>query len=272
MIATVPDVVWSGVIASVLTLSGVLLSNWSNTNRLKAQLKHDSDEKVRERLGTLRREVYLIAAEESVKANAYLSSLPQADFTKINPGLGMQNFFAAAAKIQLICESKTSVQVSELVSEYGVLLLKTMAKVLPIQSLQTQIAIRDEHYGKAQAEISRILAAMTQFNETAKSDATVFTALKSSVEFQQQQASKFASERQDLYKERNRLHLTFVKELFVDMKVIAERQMEVMVELRRELDAGGDIDTFRQRMNIQWRKMNTQLDVFLKELEGEKTA
>lgn len=267
MIASVPDVVWSGAIASVLTLSGVLLSNWSNTNRLKIQLTHDSDEKAKERLSTLRKEVYLNAAVESIKANAYLGSLPQVDFTKANADEGMQGFFAAAAKLQLISEPKTSLQVSELVSTYGELLFKAMAMVLPIQKLQTDIAIRDDHYNRVQAEVSRVLAAITQFNEAAKTDDAVFKALNASFDFHQGQANKFASERSALWDERNRLHRAFAREFVVDMKLAGERQMQVMVELRRELDVGGDADAFMQQMNAQWKRMKAKLDALLDDLE-----
>lgn len=57
-VAEVPDVVWSGVIASVITLSGVLLSNHSNTVRLEKQLAHDAEQKEKERLASLRKDVY----------------------------------------------------------------------------------------------------------------------------------------------------------------------------------------------------------------------
>ena len=46
LLATVPDVIWSGIIGAVLALMGVMLVNWSNTARLKLQLAHDSDEKL----------------------------------------------------------------------------------------------------------------------------------------------------------------------------------------------------------------------------------
>lgn len=269
MIASIPDVIWSAVIASVLTLSGVLLSNWSNTNRLKIQLKHDSDEKAKERLATLRKEVYLNAAEESVRANAYLGSLPQADFTKTNAAEGMQDFFAAAAKLQLISEPQTSLQVSELVSTYGELLFKAMAKVRPIQKLQTDIASLDNLYISAQAEVSRVLAAMTQFNEAAKTDDAVFRALNVSFDFQQGQANKFAAERGALWEKRNRLHLAFAREFVVDMKLSAERQMQVMIELRRELEVGGDADAFMRQMNAQWKRMKAQLEALLNDLERD---
>jgi len=109
---SIPDVIWSGLIASMLTLGGVLISNGSNTNRLKLQLQHDANEKTKERTATLRREVYLRAAEELVKANAHLATLPQLDLSKTNLGDGLQGFFSATARLQLIAEPKTALLVS----------------------------------------------------------------------------------------------------------------------------------------------------------------
>lgn len=266
-VTSIPDVIWSGVIASVLTLSGVFLSNWSNTNRLKAQLKHDSDEKAKERKANLRREVYLLAAEELVKANNHLAKLPQLDISKSNPSDGLQGFFTSAAKLQLVSEPKTSLLVGELVTTYGELMLKILSKIHPIQELRIGIAIRDDHYGRAQAEVSRILAAMTQFNESAQTDAAAFAALQQSFEFHQGQAAQMASEREDLWKQHNSLHITFVKELMVEMKLIGERQVPVMVEIRRELDLTGDSAEFLQQMRNQWKRISTQLDAVLDELE-----
>lgn len=263
----IPDVIWSGVIASVLTLSGVLLSNWSNTNRLKLQLKHDSEEKAKQRKADLRKDVYLLAAEELVKANAHLASLPQADLTKVNAADGLQGFFSSATKLQMICETKTSLLVSELVGAYGELLLKVLSKVQPIQHLQTEIAIHNDYYNQALSEVSRVLAAMTQFNESAKSDDAVFDALNRSFEFQQGQANKFAEERSELWRQRNALHLAFAREFIAEMKLIGERGMYVMVEIRRELDVGGDINEFLKQMNKQWQRMSAQLDAFLNSLE-----
>lgn len=266
-ITSIPDVIWSGVIASVLTLSGVLISNWSNTNRLKAQLEHDSDEKAKERKANLRREVYLLAAEELVKANNHLAKLPQMDISKSNPADALQEFFASAAKLQLVSEPKTSFLVSELVTTYGELVLKAISKTRPIQELRMGITIRDDHYNRTQAEISRILAAMTQFNESAQTDAAVFTALQNSFEFHQGQAAQLASEREELWKQHNSLHIGFVKELVAEMKLIGERQIPVMVEIRRELDLKCDADEFLQQMRKQWERISIQLDTVLRELE-----
>ncbi len=68
----------------MVTVGGVLISNGSNTKRLKLQLQHDANEKTKERTAALRREVYLRAVEELVKANAHLATLPQLDLSKTN--------------------------------------------------------------------------------------------------------------------------------------------------------------------------------------------
>ena len=48
------------------------------------QLQHDSAEKSKERTAILRREVYLLAAEELTRATNYLASLSQIDLAKTN--------------------------------------------------------------------------------------------------------------------------------------------------------------------------------------------
>ena len=231
------------------------------------QLQHDSDEKAKQRKADLRKDVYLLAAEELIKANTFISSLSQADLTKINAAEGVQGFFSAAAKLQMICEVKTSLLVGELVGAYGVLLFKVLSKIQPIHRLQANILISNDLYNLAQSEVSRVLAEMTHYNESAKTDEAVFNALRRSFEFQQAQSTKFAEERNELYQQRNSLNVAFAKELIAEMKQTGELSIEVMVEIRRELDVGGDINMFMQQMNEQRQKMSLQLDSLLNGLE-----
>src|SRR5690554_4731251 len=174
---SVPDVVWSGLIASLLTLSGVFLSNASNTKRLRMQLDHEASEKVKQRKAELRKEVYLKAAEELVKANAHLGSIPQLNPAQVNIGEGMQGFFSASMKLQMVSEAKTSFLASQLSEKYAELLFKLYARAFPIQKLDTDIAIATAHYERTQSEIQRILAAMTQQNESGRPDPAVFEVL-----------------------------------------------------------------------------------------------
>jgi len=267
LFSSIPDVVWSGLIASGLTLSGVLLSNWSNTNRLILQLQHDANEKAKERTAALRREVYLRAAEELTKANSYLASLPQVDLTKTNAAEGLQEFFAAAAKLQLVAEPKTALLVNQLVAAYAELLLRLLARLMPLQEVRTNIAVGDHHYNKAQAEITRLLSEMFKYNETAQKNDAVFHALNASLEFHQGQAKKFADECCADRARHNKLHIEFSKSLFAEMKVMGEQQISVLIEIRRDLGLTSELNAFREQMQEQWKRINAQMDLLIDALK-----
>lgn len=265
---SIPDVIWSGLIASVLTLSGVLISNWSNTSRLKLQLQHDADQKTTERTAALRRDVYLLAAEELTKANTYLGSLSQIDLAKTNAAEGMQGFFGAAAKLQLVAEPKTALLVNQLVADYAEVLLKVMASLLPLQSLRADIAICNDLYEQAQLEVKRILGEMAKFNESAQTNQAIFAALQRAFDFQQSQAQHYASERSEHWESFNKLNVEFVRCLIPEMQRLGELQVPVLVEIRRDLGLTGELDAFRAQMQANAKRMTNKLETLLNAIQN----
>lgn len=271
LLQSIPDVVWSGVIAACLALSGVLISNRSNTNRLKLQLQHDAAQKAAERSTHLRREVYLRAAEELTKANTCLASLPQADFTQVNATMGLQGFFAEAAKLQLVAEPHTALLVNQLVAEYGELLLKLLSIIMPLQRARTDIAICNDLYNQAQSEVKRVLAEMTKFNEQAQTNSAVFEALQRSFAFHQSQSERYSIQRTQHWKEFNKGNITFCRCLAIEMKRLGELQIPVLIAIRQDLGLTGELETFKAQMQANNDRMATQLDALIKTLGEELT-
>jgi hypothetical protein len=267
----IPDVIWSGIIASVLTLSGVLISNRSNTTRLKTQLTHDREEKVKERTLSLRREVYLKATEELVKLNAYLASLPQQDIAKGNIGEGFVGFQTASARLQLVAEPKTTLFAMRLSATYGELFLELMQHLMVLGKAKSDIQIADELYIKANNEVQRTLSAMTQHNETGKFDQQAFEALHRSFAFNQEQASKFVADRSAGWASFNQGNIIFMQHLFARIREIAPQQMKLMVEIRRDLSLTGDLSEVEEEMQKQIDRMAEKLNQFLQSIE-EKIA
>jgi hypothetical protein len=265
--SSVPDVIWSGVIASFLTLSGVLISNYSNTSRLRIQLTHDANEKTKERTAVLRRETYLNAVEELTKANSHLASISQKDPAKENLADGLQGFFCSAAKLQLVAEPKTALLVNQLVAQYGELMLKLLASAMPLHSLKNEIEICNEHYNKSQEQVSRILLEMTKFNESAQKNLDVFEALQRSSNIHQENANKLADEKIGLWQEHNRLTIDFTRELIMQMQLVSTQQIPVLVEIRRDLGLTTELEAFKLQMQEQMEKMNRQLNVILEKLQ-----
>jgi predicted translin family RNA/ssDNA-binding protein len=269
LLLSIPDVVWSGLIASALTLSGVLISNRSSTHRLRIQLQHDASEKSKERTANLRREVYLTTAEELTKANAHFASLPQSDLAKTNAAVGLQGFLAAAAKLQLVAEPHTALLMNGLVATYGELLLRVIARLMPLQKARIDISINDDMYNKAQAEVTRVLAEVAKFNEAAKVDDIVFGALQRALTSYREQAESYSAARSRAWDDFNHLNVEFVWQLLTDMQLVGEQQIPVLIEIRRDLGLTSDIEEFRKQMDANWKRMSRQIDMLLSSLRPD---
>jgi hypothetical protein len=274
--AQVPAVIWSAVVASVvgsgLTLSGVLLSNRGNTQRLTTQLAHDSDERAAERKAVLRREVYLKAVEELVKANRHMMNLPKLDPADTDLSEGLDELFAVTAKLQLIANPKTARLIEELSARYSELVLTLLPKVQPIHDLQRSIGMQTELMKGAQAEADRVLAAMAQLNESSDPDPTRFAMLDRSMERIQARVSNCAKERDALWAERNALHQRYIRAVLHEMKRIAQVQIPVMAALREELGVENDSEDAEQQIAERFRRMEMGLNNALLELGIEDSA
>lgn len=268
LIESIPATIWSGIIGAVIALSGVLLSNRGNTSRLRIQLQHDAAEKAKERTAALRREVYLRTIEELVKANSHLAGIPNLDPTKVNISDGLQGFFSAAARLQLVAEPTTALLVNRLVGEYGELLLELLAQLQPAHTAHSEIQSANHHYTLAQTEVTRILGEIAKLNESGKPDPSTFRALQSSFDLQQGQSTKFAKDRDDAWSRFNSANISFQQALLAKLRDLASRQVPVMIELRRDLGLGGALDGLEKQMNLQMQRMEERFNTLIASIEN----
>ncbi len=270
LLANIPATVWSGIIGALLALSGVLLSNRGNSSRLRSQLQHDAAEKAKERMASLRREVYLHAIDELAKSHSHLVSLPTLEPTTANFSDGLQGFFAAAARIQLVAEPKTVLLVNRLVSQYGELSLELLALLLPAQNARSDIQIIEYQYTQTQAEITRVLRELASLNESAKPNPSILNALQSGVQVQLERCGKLADDRVAAWSRFASANVAYQRSLVGGLRDLAVRQIPVMIELRRDLGLGGESEKLEQEMREQVReqmqRMEERLDALIARL------
>jgi len=233
------------------------------------QLKHDSELKAIERKAIMRREVYLNAAEELVRANSYLGSLSEIDSSRTNIGEGLQSFFTSSAKLGLVAEEETGKALNELVIAYSGLLFKLMINAMPISEQKNQINIINGHYDDTQTEIQRILAEMNRQNESGAPDERVFKMIDSSFQFQQKRTKELTDERNECWKKVNEYTNKFAILLMDEMKAIAVLQAPVMVGIRKELDIDTNTESYKEMIDSSTKRVREQLDNFLASLIGE---
>ena len=257
-------------ITSVTTLCGVWIANRNNFNVVRIQMEHDAKEKAIERTQGLRRLVYLEAVEQLTIANNHLASFSQKDPTKENLTDGFQGFMKAAAKLQLVAEPTTALLVNELVGLYGELIIRLMARIMPLYEIRSEIEIFDDLYTQNQVQFTRVLGKMTDFNESAQINDRVFNALSRSAERYNEEASKYAAKTQQARADFNKLNIELSKQLFLEMKDVGEKQMPVLIAIRKDLGLSAELDAFCKQLQEQQNRFSVQFEIFLQEIKKQQ--
>jgi len=259
-LGTWPDLVWSGIIASGITLLGVFLVTMSNNLMLRAQLKHASSEKDKERAANLRRDVFLPAAEELTKAMNFLSCLPKTDLRTVNPIESVQGFFAASAKLHLVADERTAAAVAEFSAAFGKLLMRIISKTVPLQMLQIDIEILSGLYERFQGDANRVLSERGRMVETCNKDQAHFEQLGRAIESHQEMAYQYAEQRNAKYKDYNESLKQFSLFLMKETKVLSQLQIPLLVALRRDLGFDTDLRIYEDQLERQYQIMIAEMD------------
>jgi hypothetical protein len=194
------------------------------------------------------------------------------DVTKLGYDTPLRDVLAVAAQMQLVVNQSTAQLISDLVSYYGELQIRLIPKVGPISVLKSNIETVNTLYEDSQAEVKRVIAAMRQFNETGQRDADAFQRLNRSAEIARETSQGHADERTRLWGEVNARTLQFMRDLIPEIKEIAKLQMHLMVELRRELTVGGDVEVFALILRRQLERMERAVDEFIRTISSAPNA
>ncbi|WP_146098209.1 hypothetical protein [Xanthomonas euroxanthea] len=272
LLSSVPDVVWSGIVASGLTLMGVMLSNRSNTDRLILQLSHDSNQKERDRSLALKRDLYLKVAEEVAKVNTHLSKIPRLDPLTQNLEEGLSDYFATAAKIHLVSTAETAELCSELTMRYGEMFVRLLLKAEPIHSLQFDINLYTDAANKYQRDADRIISAMREMNEAGNPDPHRMEALRRSFDYSQEQASVHNNAREEAQEGIPNAHKDYAISLLGELRSVATLQMNFISSVRRELNLESSSSSSEEQLDASHQRMNLALEELVGSLEKRRGA
>jgi len=268
IVLKIPDTVWAAVIASVLTLGGVLLTNRGSNNRLISQLAHDANERENERLMELRKTVYLEAVEAISKNYmivAQMSDLELADKEIIEV---FANSSASINKVNLIGTQKTVCAMSKLSSELSRVYLMLSAKRLPLIKRKTDIKILDNMIEVSSREKDRILKMMKEFNLQGIKDERQWNVINENYGFENTQSKEFMSER-DLLVEGNKKEICdYSMKCYKSLKEVGTLTANAIAAVREEMNLEFDGESFKELMEKLYRNGEECLEEFLGELKA----
>lgn len=270
LLSQVPNVVWSGLLASLLTLTGVFISNASNTKRLRIQLAHDATEKGKERTGKLRQEVYLLVAEELGKANQNISSLASSDLTKDNALNEMNGLFSAIAKLQLVAEPNTAYLANELSAKYGAAILRLLVASDPLRRTRIDIDIANKSYEESVEQVKRYEGTISDMTDSGQVDMKALEQLQKRYDYHLNQMLAHTQTRDELWEIYTSRQLAFTKALISEMKPLSSQYVEAFMAIRSDLGLPADRQQFESQMIRQWEVMEHELKKTIDSLQASQ--
>jgi len=166
LFARLPDTLKAVIIASVVTfvgtsvaalvaLIGVLVTNRGHEKRFRRQLEHDQEQKRLEREMSLRKEVYLDAAEAIMSSLAALGRLADVAVPQDELAKQFSEMTGALAKVHIIGSSATLSAVSIFSTELTSAVLDLSLARYPLLQKQAQLKIMEDQT-QSSAEQSKI--------------------------------------------------------------------------------------------------------------------
>lgn len=264
LLGKVPNVIWSALVASGVTLLGVIISNRSNMRQLREQHLHDVRENSKERLTSARREIYLAAASELSHAMGHIGTIPTLNPRKDNLFSPLQNFNATSAKLQLIAEPETATLAADFTQRLVALYAGLVAKAQPMFDLQMEADLLGASCDKLEAELDRLLTQQRTLVESPAFNQAEFDTLSRSLEFQRQQYVEQSSARAAVLEKFIRVQKAYVSDLPEEVRPLLEAQVPLIARLRGELEVRTDERELRNRSESSVKAMHSMLDKFLK--------
>lgn len=172
----VPWIIWSGLISAVVASGVAAFTTWAsskNSLRLLAkqhtrddeeanrQRQHDAKQKDEDRKGTIRREVYTKAVEETHALLGYIGSLSDRPLNAGNDVDGFQSFLKANAKIWLVADAEAAHLSRDLAGDFAEVFFHEMATSYPIREAMEPVRRRREEIAFLEGEARRLVSQLT---------------------------------------------------------------------------------------------------------------
>lgn len=268
LLKDIPSSFWGVLFGGGFTLAGVILSNRAQDNRLRKQFDHERTVKNIDREMTLRKEIFLAAAE--VVAEAVNSLMRMSDLQIPNQKVSERYIekSPALAKIHAVAKVATAKAFIDFATAYSGANLRLFARRAPLiwegQSLQW-ISADIDATGK---ERDRWLEHMKQFNLEGGGDRRRWDVISGNFEFNSKRVEEKIQERIALQRGLNERHMTFSAACMDEVQALGAALLPIIVEVRRELEIPLDAEAYAQIVASGQRAQRKMFQDFIVEMKA----
>lgn len=239
----------SGVVGSVITLAGVLLSNWHNRSLKREELGHDATHRNREREMALRREVFLPAVEAALAMQATLGILVNLD---VPAAVGSDKFTAGNAtfvKVAAIGTQETVIACQTLSSALGRGFWELSLRRGGLENFQNQLADLDKNTAIHEGLCDSWIKIQQELVAKGEKDAEVWQAARGHFTHHMNEINKAMVERNRIVSARQNAHGEMFRIMLMHLEILGPLFPPALFAMRREMQLPLDEAAFLERYN-----------------------
>jgi predicted SpoU family rRNA methylase len=245
----VPAPFWSALAGGLLALGGVFIANRSNTKRLTLQLTHDAQQKDKDRLATLRREVFLQLPKGASKAVSSLSKMaiirPKEPFDTS----AMEEFGAVSSQLSIIASLRTVRAVNAFGAGLALCQMESLKELEELQGVSIDLELKEDRINEVNSDIDRIFKEMQIMSEAGKLSAERYDFMGYWLNARRSESARLMEEVSELRDRKLALDLEYQKSYLAKMPRIRTLSLAAMQEIRREIGLVDDADEFSRVMS-----------------------
>lgn len=258
----VPAAVYAAMTASSITLIGLWLQNRGESQRNLQRLEHDAWQRDREREMTLRREVYLRAAESLAQAQEYLAGLSRMDDSSQQHEALIKGVGADLNKVHIVGSMATVQAVVEANQFFAHALSDLSVHQLPIAAIEREIVGEQAAVDSAIARRDEALAQLKEMTRTAKEDARAWDLHQRIFNDEQTDIDAALARKERLQRQLGKRRLEFHKRCAEAGLELGQRVVSANLAIRRELELDLDAGSYRELMQKAHDRIATVLEDF----------
>jgi hypothetical protein len=260
---SVPNVVWSGIVGSFITVVGVLATNLGLSRRHREQLAHTADESTRkrshdasesalERKMKLRRDIFIPAIEAVYFATSALATLSDPTIPR---SVTLGKFVDAVgliAKVNAVASAETVAAAGSLINHLMSMSLELGFKRNPIELAYSQVQANAQVVTRAVEEHWRWVQIQTSMLFEGPPPVEKFHFVGGQIALQQSQIDQWTGKRDTNSRKLQIAQLEFLKAMAEFQTSVSEASISTSIALRGELDILDDNpDTLRETLTKQ---------------------
>jgi len=254
-ISKVPNVVWSAVIASLLTFSGVLWTNKGTEKRQAALLEHEKQKFQSEQKLALKKEVFLNVASSFANVLGVIPKLMNLEFTQKEIESQIENHGGIVAKSYLAAREESVAEILKYSSETGEVFISLFKDRTIVLDHNKAIEIYQSTINAANEEKNRIVSIMKEYNLQGRNDPAAFDYLNTSYEAQEKIVQQNTERKEEQVAILKPLHIEFAKKCISEHGRLLSLLPPMTIALRNELDNDGNSQVFIDALNESIERM-----------------